>query len=408
MKILLGISGSIAAYKMYDLARELVKERHEVKVILTKGALNFIQPDTFRYLGVTEVYSHQDDFKYKLLDANQNVLHIQLSKWSDKIIIAPLSANTLARLSLGITDDLLSSVVLASPNKPILLFPAMNTEMWNNSRTGEHLKRMQSITNVSIFMPTHGQLACGDVGVGKMPDIKAIKNCILHFNPMISKDIKILLTAGATASPIDAVRYVTNPSSGKMGLEIAKAFLREGYKVTILAGHNCSEEINDLTLHPYFNFIKAPTTEEMKNYALDLFPKVDLYISTGAIADIEFEPQTEKLKKEKMGNELQFKQAADILKEILKIKESHQKVVSFAAETDTSKEVFMEKFNRKPVDLMIGNKVSNGLVNSPLLGFQKQEGYYYFIRSQTIQGPVELTKTQVGEKLVTWFERDQL
>ncbi len=319
MKILLGISGSIAAYKMYDLARELVKEKHEVKIILTKGALQFIQAETFRYLGVTEVYAPEDDFNPRLLDSNQNVLHIQLSKWADKIIIAPLSANTLARISLGITDDLLTSVVLASPNKPLLLFPAMNTEMWNHPRTKYHLERTRSLPYVSVFAPTHGELACGDVGLGKLPDIKAIKNCILHFNPLISKDIKVLLTAGATASPIDAVRYVTNPSSGKMGLEIAKAFLTEGYKVTVLAGHNCSEEINDLTLHPNFNFLKAPTTETMKNHALDLFPRADLYISTGAIADIEFEPHTEKLKKEKMGSELHFKQAADILKEILKI-----------------------------------------------------------------------------------------
>jgi phosphopantothenoylcysteine decarboxylase/phosphopantothenate--cysteine ligase len=142
----------------------------------------------------------------------------------------------------------------------------------------------------------------------------------------------------------------------------------------------------------------------MKDAAVKFFPGSDLYISTGAIADIEFDPSEVKLKKETMGNSLPFKQAADILKEILNLKK-HQKVISFAAETETTREVFMEKMNRKPVDLMIGNKVSNGLIGSPQVeGFQRNEGEYFFVRLNSIEGPIKLSKAELGEKLVTWYE----
>ena len=404
MKILLAVTGSIASYKSFDVARQLVKNGHDVKVILTKGALEFIRPETFRYLGIEAVYLPTDDFKPGHLTNKATVLHIDLVKWADKLVIAPASANTLARLSMGITNDLLTSVFLAMGKKPILLFPAMNTEMWSNSRTQEHRTNLEKMPHLGIINPISGLLACGDIGAGKFPEVNSVVDLIESFDPTILKNKKVIITAGATASPLDPVRYITNPSSGKMGISVAKAFLAAGYDVTVLAGHQCTEEVNNLKGHPHFNLLKTPTTALMKEAAVKTFPSSDLYISTGAIADIEFDPASIKLKKEAMGSSLPFRQAADILKEILSLKKS-QKVVSFAAETETTEEVFMEKMNRKPVDLMIGNKVANGLIGEPeIKGFQKSSGEYFFVEKDSITGPLPLSKFELGQKLVAWFE----
>lgn len=404
MNILLGITGSIAAYKSYDVARQLVKNGHSVKVILTNGALEFIKAETFRYIGVEATYLPTDDFVPSRLSAGSTVLHIELAKWADKLAIAPASANTISRMATGITNDLLTSVYLAFGKKPVLVFPAMNTEMWKNERIQEHKSKLESLDHLGLISPVAGLLACGDIGSGKFPEVSSVVDLIESFNPVMKKNKRIVITAGATASPLDPVRYITNPSSGKMGISVAKAFLASGYNVTLLAGHQCSREVENLKGHPSFALLKTPTTALMKEAAVKIFPESDLYISTGAIADIEFDPATIKLKKEAMGQSLPFRQAADILKEILSLKKS-QKVVSFAAETETTKEVFMEKMNRKPVDLMIGNKVSNGLIGSPEIeGFQKAHGEYYFVEQTSIKGPVKLSKYELGERLVMWFE----
>ncbi|MES2527675.1 MAG: bifunctional phosphopantothenoylcysteine decarboxylase/phosphopantothenate--cysteine ligase CoaBC [Bdellovibrionota bacterium] len=404
MKIILGITGSIAAYKGYDLARLLVKNGDKVIVILSRGALEFVKSETFRYLGVENVFGPQDDFIPANLEKTENVLHIQLAKWADKIVIAPLSANTLGKISLGLPDDLLMSVVLASGKKPMLLFPAMNTEMWNHSRTMEHVAAISKRDHIALINPAEGLLACGDIGKGKFPDVNAVADFIYTLTPGIKSRGKVIVTAGATVSPLDPVRYITNPSSGKMGISVGRAFLKAGYEVTVLAGHQCDSSVENLIGHPHFTLVKAPTTEVMKKEALKRFPEASLYISTGAIADIEFEPATSKIKKESMGNSLPFRQAADIMKEILSIRKPNQKVVSFAAETETTKEVFMEKMNRKPVDLMVGNKVSNGLFGDEVTGFKTSGGEYFFVTGKDVKGPIALSKTEVGEKLRLWYE----
>ncbi len=404
MKVLLGISGSIAAYKGYDLARLLVKNGDKVTVVLTRGALEFMKPETFRYLGVENVFGPQDDFVPENLSATENVLHIELAKWADKIVIAPLSANTLGKISLGLPDDLLMSIVLASGKKPMLLFPAMNTEMWNHSRTQEHVSSLSKRENIALINPAEGLLACGDIGKGKFPEVSAVADFISTLTPGSKKKGSVIVTAGATVSPLDPVRYITNPSSGKMGIAVAHAFLKAGYHVTVLAGHQCDSSVGNLSGHPGFTLVKAPTTEIMKQEALKRFPSAELYISTGAIADIEFEPSSVKIKKEGMGDSLPFRKAADIMKEILSIRKGNQKVVSFAAETETTQNVFMEKLSRKPVDLMVGNKVNNGLLGDEVSGFQKGEGNYFFVTAKDIKGPVSLTKKEVGEKLRQWFE----
>ena len=404
MNILLAVTGSIASYKSFDVARQLVKNGHVVKVILTKGALEFIKPETYRYIGVNEVYLPTDDFVPALLSKGATVVHIELVKWADKLVIAPASANTISRCAMGITNDLLTSVFLAFGKKPVLFFPAMNTEMWQNDRIREHTLKLQTHSNIGVINPASGLLACGDVGAGKFPEVGSVVDLIETYYPGLIKNKKVLITAGATASPLDPVRYITNPSSGKMGISVAKAFLAKGFETTILAGHQCTDEVENLKGHPLFNLIRTPTTALMKKAAMEHFPSTDLYISTGAIADIEFDTAVNKLKKETMGTSLPFKQAADILKEVLNIKK-HQKIISFAAETETTEAIFREKINRKPVDLMVGNKVSNGLIGSPEVeGFQKSGGDYFFITNSSMVGPVKLSKLELGNNLVSWFE----
>lgn len=403
MKILFAVTGSIAAYKSYDVVRSLVKLGHEIKVVLTAGATEFIVPNTFRYLGAQDVFLAGDDFNAQKLSKSENVVHIELVKWADKLIIAPLSANTLSRLNLGITNDLLASIFIARGALPTLLFPAMNTEMWNNEKTKKHIKEITNNTT-AVINPSSGLLACGDIGEGKFPEVNSVVDLVTTFTPGLSTHKKAVITAGATAAPLDPVRFLTNPSSGKMGLAVAKEFLTAGHDVILLAGHQCTDAVNNLLLHPNFSLIKSPTTKVMRDNAVKFFPTADIYISTGAIADIEFEPAQDKIKKESMTSALEYHQAADILKEILSLKKDHQKVVSFAAETQTTEEVFREKMTRKPVDLMVGNKVANGLVGSEeLQGFQTDNGQYYFVTPQKTQGPFPLTKHEVGKKLVSWF-----
>jgi phosphopantothenoylcysteine decarboxylase/phosphopantothenate--cysteine ligase len=403
MNIILGITGSIACYKTFDLTRELVKSGHSVKIILTQGALEFIKTEIFKYLGVEDVYLAQDDFNISHLKKNQTVLHIELTKWADKIIIAPVSANTLSKLALGMASDLLLSTVLAS-TKPTLLFPAMNTNMWIHELTQKNINKLLELKNFFIFPPQEGHLACGDSGVGKFLDVEIIKNLIETFD-FKQNTKKVLITAGATAAPIDPVRYITNPSTGKMGFEIAKVFLSSGYEVVMLAGYQYTNEINFITPHPRFKLLHTPTTSSMKEMALSLFPETDLYISTAAIADIEFSASNQKIKKESMGDTLLFHKAPDILQEVLKIKKIHQKIIGFAAETDTSPSIFQEKIKRKPVDLLVGNQVSSGLTGTQKTGFERSQGTYYFICSENVSPPETLTKRQVGEKILNWFEK---
>jgi phosphopantothenoylcysteine decarboxylase/phosphopantothenate--cysteine ligase len=405
MKCILAVSGSIASYKAYDVARGLVKNGHEVKVVLTQGSLEFIRPETFRYLGVSDVFLPQDDFTTKNLPVGKTVLHIELAKWADKLVVAPLSANTLGRLNLGLNNDLLGSLFLAFGKKPILLFPAMNTQMLNQERVQKHLSELASLSHITVISPASGLLACGDIGNGKFPEVQAVIDLIETVDPTKKLQTHILITAGATAAPLDPVRFLTNPSTGKMGLSVAKAFLKQGHKVTVLAGHQCSTDVFFLEGHPQFKLIKTPTTSLMKAAAINFFPSSDLYISTGAIADIEFDVANDKMKKENLTTALPFHQAPDILQEILKIKKPHQKVISFAAETQTTKQIFQEKMQRKPVDLMIGNKVSNGLVGQEeIQGFQKNDGEYFFITPENMTGPLHLEKKEVADKLVEWFE----
>jgi phosphopantothenoylcysteine decarboxylase/phosphopantothenate--cysteine ligase len=402
MKILLGVTGSIAAYKSYDLCRELTKIGHEVKVILTRGGENFIKKETFTYLGASEVYSASDDFntdKYK----NFTVLHVELSKWADKFIIAPCSAHKISELSYGFANDLLSTTFLAF-TKDVLIFPAMNTEMLNNQLIQKNIQRLSELNHVYIHGTKSGLLACGDEGAGKLEDIDIIKDLILYYTKKRTKK-NILITTGATIAPIDPVRYVTNPSSGLTGLELALKYYSKGHNVTLIIGHNPHPELTKLKRFPSINIIQVKTTKEMFEKVKELFNDIDTYISSAAISDIEFTQSESKIKKDQLNSLPQATQAPDILKYAIENKKQ-QKIVGFAAETEDLDQRVYAKLKRKPVDLMIGNLVSNGATKAQQ-GFSQIENQYSFYNENEKILEKHLTKKELAENIYNFIEKNE-
>lgn len=404
MRILLGVSGSISAYKALDIARGLFKNGHEVKVILTNGALKFVIPEVFTYLGVKDVYKSQDDFTHK------NVLHVDLARWCDVFVIAPASANTLSRLAQGRADDLLSSVFLAlEPHKNTLLFPAMNSLMLAHPFTQQNLddiKKLKTLNNLFISPTDAGILACEEVGLGKLPGVEEIIEMIpTMIKPLKSENQKtILATTGATIVPLDPVRYLTNSSSGITGFYLAEAALKEGHKVIMIAGAHSTAKLNLFSKHPNFKLIRAKTVENMKNAVLSELPSADLYISSAAISDIEFDVSDEKIKKETMGDTLKIKKACDILKTVLENKPDKLKVVGFAAETDPSDAVLNKKMQAKPVDLLVGTKVNNGLAkDQQVTGFNAEFAEYRLLSPKGFTFEGILTKRELAQKIILQF-----
>lgn len=406
MKILLGITGSISAYKSIEVARLLVKAGHEVRCIVTKGACEFIQPNILRYLGVEKTYIAHDDFNQSVYEnINNNVLHIELSNWADQIVIAPLSANTLAKLANGFCDDLLSSVVLATTNKIIIIAPAMNSRMYQNPITQENLNKLIRLSYFQLITPNSGELACSEVGIGKLAEVEEIFHFI-ETATLQKKNKKVLISTGASVAPLDPVRFLTNPASGKTGFELAKQYLAVGYQVTVVSGPNAYRELKYLEKNNSFQMITGSTTRDLEEIILKEFKDSSIYISAAAFCDIEFAQQEQKIKKSQMNGEIHFKQAPDILKAVLSIKREDQKVIGFAAETNTDKSIFLEKWNRKPVDLLIGNLVNSGLKNSSKKGFATNDGEYFFVKEGKIQTQLSLTKKQLAKKMLEMTDAD--
>lgn len=399
MNILLAITGSIASYKSFDLLRSLVKRGHTIRVVLTQGALEFVKPELFRYLGAEAVFMPTDDFN----SPTPGIPHVNIGKWADKMVIAPLSANTLSKLTTGQCGDFLGSIFLAwRQDRPVLMFPAMNTMMWAHPFTQENVAKINKLPFAKVVDPAAGLLACGDEGHGKLMDVDAMTDLIEFYNPLKKISKHVLITTGATVAPLDPVRFMTNPSSGKTGIEIAKAYLSSGANVTLLVGHELPNGINALKAHPDCVVIHTPTTELMRSEALKVASTADVVIAAAAVADFEFNTAAGKLKKDQLSS-LPVVKAVDVLAELLKQKKSAQKFVSFAAETETTEEVFREKFNRKSVDLMVGNRVHNGLMTSAAReGFAEDKGTYWFISKAETSAPQNLSKRELAQYIVQW------
>lgn len=399
MKILLGVCGSISAYKSLDIARGLVNNGHQVKVVLTRGACKFVVPEVFTYLGVEDVYLDDADFKHK------NVLHVDLARWCDILVIAPLSANTLSRLAQGAASDLLSSIFLAlEPEKAIAVFPAMNSLMLKHPFTQENfaeLKKLKTLNNVFISLTNAGVLACNEVGAGKLPTVEEILELIptlkAPFDVAIERK-KIVISTGATIAPLDPVRYLTNSSSGITGYHLAVAALKRGLKVSVVAGKNAVKELDLLAKHPNYKLTRVTTVTEMHDAVHAELNQASAYLSAAAISDLEFDMASEKIKKENISDSLKVKKAIDVLKTVIEAHIPNLKIVGFAAETELSDAVLTKKFNSKPVDLLVGTKVDNGLVgNSEIQGFNVDQANYRFMEKGMITPSRSLTKSELAE-----------
>jgi len=353
-KILLIITGSVAAYKSLDLIRLLKKSDYEVTPLMTKASKEFITPLLVSSISGQDVY--QDLFS---LDEESKMGHINLSRENDLILISPASADIISKMKNGIGDDLASTVLLAS-NKPIMVVPAMNEKMWLNKQTQENIKNLRE-NGVQILEPKTDILACGEYGIGKMMQVEEIFANVENFfdNKTLLKGKNIIITAGATYEAIDPVRFIGNYSSGKQGIAIAENLSLKGANVTLIAS-NISENIN-LNNN---NIIRVKNADEMLKSVEKHLHKTDIFISCAAVAD--FKPKNysnTKLKKgENSLDKIELIENIDILKTIGNSKERPKIVIGFAAESDDLIKNAQKKLKEKNCDLIIANNINNGEV----------------------------------------------
>ncbi len=346
-RIILGISGSIAAYKAAELARLLVREGAEVTAVMTPNACRFITPLTLRTLTGRPVAS--DLFS----DAQTALPHIRLAQWAEAVVVAPATADLLARCAQGRADDLLSAVLLDT-SAPVLWAPAMNTRMWENPLTRENVRRLAACGH-RFVEPQTGALACEDSGKGRLaslPEILSSVRDLLQARGSLSGK-KILITAGPTREPWDAVRFFSNRSSGRMGYALAAECQRRGAEVTLLSG--------PVTLDPPegVRILRVTTAREMHQQAREVFPGVEAVIAAAAVADYRpAETHPDKLKKQNGRRQLELERNPDILEEMGRQKNGRV-LVGFAAETDEDPEpAGREKLRAKNLDLIVVNRAS--------------------------------------------------
>ena len=347
-KILLIICGGISAYKSLEVIRLLKKRGAAVKTILTKSAKEFVTPLSVASLSQEKVY---DDLFNAENETEMD--HISLSRWSDLILVAPATANTISKLSVGSSDDLASTVMLAS-DKDIFLAPAMNVRMWEHPSTKENLNKLKKY-GYKIIGPEIGDMACGEFGEGKMTEpneiIRQLEVYFLNFKK--NKKFKALVTAGPTYEYIDPVRFITNKSSGKQGFELAKALSKKGFETTLISGPTNLKINNDI------NLIQVETAEEMFKSTQSNLP-VDVAIFSAAVADFKIkEKNKEKIKKKNYIN-LNLEKNIDILNYVSNHNSLRPKlVIGFAAETNNIEENSRKKLMEKNCDWIIANDISN-------------------------------------------------
>lgn len=406
MNIIVAVCGSIAAYKSYDLVRGLTKTGHHVRVILTQGSLEFIRPEVFKHLGAEAVYLPQDDHRAEAslflgLDSKQ-VLHIALARWANKIVIAPMTANTLNKLGAGLADDLLSCCFLAATDQVSkLLFPAMNPAMWENSIVQKNRNVLKSLPHTFVHDTGTGEMVCGEHGDGKLATVEEMLDLCISWNNQI-RSKKVLITTGATIAPLDPVRYLTNSSSGETGYELAKSSLAMGFEVVLIAGKFATSKIERLISHPRLKILRVATTIEMQQMVEQYFKTSDVYISSAAIGDFHFDTQGHKIKKDQLGTTLSLEPSPDILKGVLACRTASQTIIGFAAETDLSTPVLEKKWQSKKVDLLIGTKVGFSE------GFGDMSAYYVFYRgNQVKEFEGQLSKSELAQKIMEIVTHDQ-
>jgi phosphopantothenoylcysteine decarboxylase/phosphopantothenate--cysteine ligase len=384
-KILLIISGGISAYKSLEIIRLLKKRGATVKSILTKSAKKFVTPLSVASLSQEKVYD--DLFSHE----NESEMdHISLSRWSDLILVAPATANTISKLSTGSSNDLASTVILAS-NKNIFLVPAMNVKMWEHPSTKENLQKLKNF-GYQIIGPEIGDMACGEYGEGKMTEPLHIINCLNGYFKNIKKNkkFKALVTAGPTHEYIDPVRYISNKSSGKQGYEIAKSLKKNGFQTTLVSGPTNLDKI------PGINLINVNSAEEMFNATLENLP-VDVAIFSAAVADYKVKNKEKYKIKKRENMDLSLEKNIDILSHISNHNSLRPKIViGFAAETNKLDKNSKIKLTEKNCDWIIANDVSD-----PSIGFDSDfNEVSIFFNNMDKEKLPKMEKSLLADKIV--------
>lgn len=387
-KIILGVTGGIAAYKSAELIRKLKENGATVRVVMTEAAKAFITPLTLQALSGEAVHE-------ALLDpsAEQAMSHIALARWADWILVAPASADFIARLAHGHANDLLTTLCLAS-DAPIILAPAMNRLMWENAATQANIDIIRQ-RGIDYWGPDEGEQACGEVGVGRMMDPEVIAKKFMarcQNVPQLLKNKKVLITAGPTQEAIDPVRYITNKSSGKMGYALAEAALALGAKVILISGpvkEKC---------HSAIHCVSVKTAEAMLSSVSDYINDADIFIATAAVADYRVnQVSDQKLKKSSETWDLHLIKNPDILSMVAALPHPPF-VVGFAAETQNLVEGARQKLIAKKADMMLANDVSQSGI-----GFDADDNEVIAITRQTEKNFPRANKKILAKQLIQFI-----
>ncbi len=348
--VLLGISASIAAYKAANLVRLLKKAGAKVKIIQTPKSLDFVTPLTLSTLSGNAVLTEMVDNNDKTWNN-----HVNLGMWADIMLIAPATAKTLSKMANGDCDNILIATYL-SANCPVYFAPAMDLDMYQHKSTHDNIKKLEDLSNI-LIPPSYGELASGLVGQGRMEEpeeiIRFINDDIKKKSPLFG--IKLLITAGPTHEKIDKVRYISNYSSGKMGIALARVGANLGADVTLVLGPTI-EKIE----HPNIEIIDVVSAKDMFNAVIDIFDKIDIGIFAAAVSDFRPKQQkSNKIKKEENIKEINLERTTDILLEISKSKNKSQYIVGFALETDNELNNAIRKLKNKKLDLIVLNSLND-------------------------------------------------
>lgn len=388
--VVLGVTGSIAAYKIANLARMLIKLGAEVYVLMTKNAENFINPITFETLTKHKclIDTFDRNFEY-------SVEHVALAKAADVVMIAPASANMIGKIANGIADDMLTTTVMACPCKKIIA-PAMNHNMFHNPIVQDNIEKLRGY-GYEIVKPANGMLANGDIGDGRMPDEELLLEYIIK-EIAYEKDLagkKVLVTAGATMEAIDPVRYITNHSSGKMGFALAKNAMRRGAEVTLVMG-KCEIEPPELV-----NVIRVKSAKEMLDACVKAAPDMDIIIKAAAVAD--YRPKTvsnEKVKKHDGDMTIELERTDDILKYLGEHKKDGQIICGFSMETENLLENSRAKLKKKNADMIVANSLKQDGA-----GFGTDTNIVTLItKKDEIKLPI-MSKDSVAEKIFDFMRK---
>lgn len=384
-KILIGVTGSIAAYKIAELTRLLKKANYEVRIVMTQSATEIITPMTLQVLSQNDVrcdlFSHEDEAK---------IDHIALARWADQIIIAPITANFMAKMACGLADDLLSTICLAT-DKPIAIAPAMNRLMWEHSATQENLNTLLS-RGIQVIQPDSGEQACGEIGIGRMAEPQTIVEWLENTDnrKQYLSGKKIVITAGATVERIDPVRFISNDSSGKMGYALAEKAQQFGAEVILVSGKTILPTPIGVTR------IDIESAEEMLSAVMDNIANADWFIATAAVSDYRVEnPASKKMKKQgDDGLTLKLVQNPDILASVCALP-NPPFTLGFAAETDNVIEYAKQKRLKKSVDLIAANDVSQQAI-----GFNSNDNAVTLIGENFQQAFPIMPKKALAEQLL--------